>query len=128
MERLHIQARERTPEVDFRFEEQRFSLRGESYPEDAPGFFGPLLRALGEHCSSVHEGEVVFEIALTYFNTSSAKFLMNLFQALEDHGKAGAKVRIVWHHHADDEMMSEFGRDFSEDLRHVRFELHETAG
>ena len=43
MENTFIPARERSPEVDFRFQENRLSLRGEADPEDAAAFFGPLL-------------------------------------------------------------------------------------
>jgi hypothetical protein len=125
MDPILIPAKERSPRVDFRFDEHQLSLSGESYPEDAAGFYGPVVMALVEYCQVVPEAEIVFTISLTYFNTSSAKVLMNILHLLEQHGQAGAKVHLIWNHHPDDEMMMEFGADFSRDLQHVKFTLHE---
>jgi len=79
MDPILIPARERSPRVDFRFDEHLMSLAGESYPEDAAAFYGPVVQALVEYCRTVPDEELVFTIALTYFNTSSAKVLMNIF-------------------------------------------------
>lgn len=125
MDPILLPARERSPLVDFRFDEHRLSLAGESYPEDAAAFYGPVVKALVEYCRTVPEEEIVFTVALTYFNTSSAKVLMNIFHLLEHHGQAGARIHLIWNHHKDDEMMMEFGADFSRDLQHVKFTLHE---
>jgi len=38
MPRLKIAGTERSPEVDFDFDNHRLRLRGESYPEDAATF------------------------------------------------------------------------------------------
>ncbi len=45
MDRITLPRTERSPEVDFDFASGRLVLRGESYPEDAAAFFGPLLQA-----------------------------------------------------------------------------------
>ena len=78
MEDLFIPARERSPEVDFRFRENHLALRGEAYPEDAAAFFGPVLKELMAYCESIEGQELLVEFQLAYFNTSSAKALMNI--------------------------------------------------
>lgn len=125
MENTFIPATERSPEVDFRFQENRLSLRGEAYPEDAAAFFGPLLKLLHDHCASIPGQALQVEFRLDYFNTSSAKALMNMIQILEHAERAGTRVDLRWCYQKDDEVMREFGEDFSMELEHVHFQLVE---
>lgn len=125
MENLFIPAMERSPEVDFRFLENRLSLKGEAYPEDAAAFFGPLLKQLSAHCEGIRGQDLHAEIQLEYFNTSSAKALMNMIQILENTARGGSRVTLHWCFQKDDEVMREFGEDFSTELQHVQFQLVE---
>jgi hypothetical protein len=123
MDNISIKAGDRSPAVDFKFDEGRLSLSGESYPEDTATFFGPILKALSGYCAAVQNREITFDISLSYFNTSSAKVLMNMLQLLEARAKAGTAIRINWFYQQDDEVLQEFGEDFSRDFQHVRFNL-----
>jgi hypothetical protein len=125
VENMFIPAMERSPEVDFRFLENRLSLRGEAYPEDPAAFFGPLLKRLSAHCEAIRGQELQVEFRLDYFNTSSAKALMNMIQILENAVRAGTRVTLRWCFQKDDEVMREFGEDFSMELEHVNFQLVE---
>lgn len=126
MDNIFIQAQDRSPRVDFRFTENNLSLEGESYPEDTATFFGPLLKALADFCRDGGDAGLTFDISLTYFNTSSAKVLMNMLRLLEGRAGAGAPVQVNWIYQEDDEVMREFGEDFARDVNNVRFELVET--
>lgn len=128
MENLMIAATERSPEVDFDFAAGRLSLKGESYPEDASSVFGPIFAALERFLSQADGRDIRFDFALIYFNSSSAKALMNMFQLLDKAAESGGKVVVNWHYAADDETMQEFGEDFSEDLEHLTFNLVATEG
>ncbi len=123
MTRIQIAATARSPEVDFDFESGHLSLRGESYPEDAAAFFGPLLQALRAHLGAPDAAPITFEVALAYFNSSSAKALMNLFMPLEDAADEGRHVTIRWLYAEGDETIAEAGEDFAADFEHARFEL-----
>lgn len=123
MENLRIAATERSPEVDFDFTAGRLRLKGESYPEDASAVFGPIFAALEAFLGHSREREVLFEFDLTYFNSSSAKALMNMFQMLDHAAEAGCRISVNWFFAPDDDTMKEFGEDFSEDLEHVAFNL-----
>ena len=125
MENIHIPARERSPEVDFRFSERHLAMRGEAYPEDAGAFFGPVLKALEAYLETTRGLEVTMEFQMIYFNTSSAKALMNMIKLLEASALAGTPVTLRWLVQKDDDVMREFGEDFSEELRHVRFQLRQ---
>ncbi len=123
MENIKLDATERSPEVDFSFDTNTFTLRGESYPEDVNAFFGTLMGSLDEYLSNLEEEEVRFNFELVYFNSSSAKILMGLFELLEDTAKKGNKVHIVWSYEEDDDNMEELGEEFCEDLEHATYEL-----
>lgn len=123
MQPISHTATERTPQVDFDFPDHRLRMSGESYPEDAAAFFGPLLQALREYLNQEHEAPLTFTLEMLYFNSSSAKALMNMFQMLEDTAARGREITIYWRYHRDDDTMEEFGEDFAEDFVHGRFEL-----
>lgn len=123
MENLKIAATERSPEVDFDFVSGRLALKGESYPEDASTVFGPIFSALEYFLTETSLPEVHFHFELIYFNSSSAKALMNMFQTMEQAAAKGRKIVVDWVFAPDDETMKEFGEDFSEDLSHVTFNL-----
>ena len=123
MKNLFIAAGERSPEVDFRFEEHHLALRGEAFPEDAAAFFGPLLKQLAVYCESIRGQDLQVEVQLEYFNTSSATALMNLIQTLEASARSGTRVAARWIWQEGDEVMREFGEDFATELTHVDFQL-----
>ena len=124
MDNIVIPASERAPAVDFDFAAGILKLKGESYPEDVASFFGPPMSALATYLDGLSgTGVVRFDIELIYFNSSSAKVLMNIMLLLEKAGKAGNEVVVNWYFNSDDDTMQEFGEDFSEDLERVRFNL-----
>jgi hypothetical protein len=123
VENKFIPARERSPEVDFRYGDHQLHMRGEAYPEDASAFFGPLLKELEAYCEAIKGEAVLVEFQLVYFNTSSAKALMNMIKILEASARDGTQVTLNWIFQKEDDVMREFGEDFSQDLHHVQFHL-----
>jgi hypothetical protein len=123
MQNIKISAAERSPAVDFDFERAVLSLRGESYPEDASSVFGPIFAALEAFLATAGDREIRFDFEMTYFNSSSAKALMNIFKLLDHAAAGGTPIKVSWYFAPDDETMKEFGEDFSEDLEHVAFSL-----
>jgi SiaC family regulatory phosphoprotein/Family of unknown function (DUF6272) len=118
--RLKIAATERSPEVDFDFDKHCLRLRGESYPEDAAAFYGPVFEALDDYLSE--RRECAFEFELVYFNSSSAKAIMSLLERLDEAARKG-KVTIVWYYDEEDDTMRELGEEFGEDLEHAAFHI-----
>ncbi len=128
MENIKIDATERSPEVDLDFTNNMFAIRGESYPEDATAFFGPLLARLEAHFKALSEDKLTFDFELIYFNSSSAKVLMSLFDLLEETAGNGNAVTVTWTYEDGDDNMRELGEEFGEDLRDAGFELREVPG
>ncbi|MBK1724126.1 DUF1987 domain-containing protein [Thiocystis violacea] len=127
MDTLYLPQTQRSPLVELDAANHRLRIEGESYPEDAAAFFGPVMRALDEYLDAVRERpparELIVDLRMLYFNSSSAKALMNLFQRLESTARDGVEIQVNWHYDADDETMMEFGEDFSEDFAAARFSL-----
>lgn len=121
MNNILIAGTERSPELDFNFENNTFCLKGESYPEDVTAFYGDALEALESHLSSLTDSTIVFLFELIYFNSSSAKILMSLFDTLEETAKAGNTVNVQWIYKSDDDNMEELGEEFGEDLEEAQF-------
>lgn len=123
MENIKIGRTENTPAIDFNFVDNQFAIRGESYPEDVPSFFGPVLSALEKHLKEMSSGKVEFNFELVYFNSTSAKVVMRLFDLLDRTAGHGVDVVINWHFQADDDNMQELGEEFSEDLESATFNM-----
>ena len=127
MENLKIEGTDRSPEVDFNFEDNIFALRGESYPEDITAFYGSALEMLDEHLSAQNGANIRFDFELIYFNSSTAKVLMGLFENLDEAAGNGNDVLITWSYDEDDDNMEEMGEEFGEDLENAKFELKKTT-
>lgn len=123
MENLKIAGTERSPEIDFNFENHTFLVKGESCPEDVSEFFGPIMGQLEEYASNASGETIQFTFELIYFNSSTAKVLMGLFDTLDEAAESGNDVTVTWVYEEDDDNMEEMGEEFGEDLEHAKFEL-----
>ncbi len=123
MDAIKIEQTERSPEIDFNFDTNLFLIRGESYPEDVPAFYGPNIDALERHFKAMEEGAVEFNFELIYFNSTSAKVMMRLFELLEETASNGVTVTINWRYDEDDDNMEELGEEFGEELEAAQFNL-----
>lgn len=123
MDNIKIAGTDRSPELDFNFESGTFSLKGESYPEDVTAFYGEALKAFESYLEALDGGTVNFTFELIYFNSSSAKVLMGLFDMLEEAAEEGATINVEWVYEADDDNMEELGEEFGEDLEAANFKM-----
>ena len=123
METLQQDGTDRTPTVLFDFNKNFFSLTGESYPEDVSAFYGEMLSQLTAHFSGLEDVALQFDFNFVYFNSSTAKVVMRLFELLEETALRGNRVVVNWYHEEDDDNMQEMGEEFSEDLHMAQFNL-----
>lgn len=121
---LNIAATSRTPAVVLDDKAGLFSLSGESYPEDITGFFGPIRVALNEAMEKA-DSQFNVEIKLVYFNSSSARVLMEIMDQMDEKAETGLAVDVKWYCDPDDEITKEFAEDICEDLSHLKFTIIE---
>ena len=123
MNNLFIAASPTSPEVDFRFDERRLSLKGESYPENAAQFWGNIITALRQFLEAdAGVAAITVNVALAYFNSSSTKMLFSLFSTLNDKAKAGTEIILNWYHDESDDTIFEFGQELKEDFADLVFQ------
>ena len=108
-----FEASQRTPQVELT--PTSCLIRGECYPENISEWSDPILKAL-EECLGNDESAYVVDIELYYFNSSSAKFLFDFFEFLEESAEGGKSITVNWRYRAEDDTMQEPGEDFEEDV------------
>ena len=77
---MQLEATNRTPAVSI--SATGIEMKGECYPEDITAFAEPVMEALRQQLESAESFHA--RIELYYFNSSSAKFLFDFFEELED--------------------------------------------
>ena len=117
MNPLNIAGTEDTPKIVFDKSQPALEISGRSLPEDAAGFFKPVLEWLDAYKASPNP-TTALAIKLEYFNTASSKLILDILMKVES--VPGAKIH--WYHFADDEDMKEAGEEFSE-LVEIPFEF-----
>ena len=123
MDKLHIEATKYTPLISFDPVNNVLEIKGRSYPENTSQFYAPVFSWLEEYLSQVKKEEVVVNIELIYFNSSSSKILMDFFDILEEEAGNGKNISVNWMYDKDIEESIEFGEEFAEDLESVQFNL-----
>jgi len=104
---------------------QKLAIEGESYPENAPEFYAPIFEWLDAYFGNPVAGRVQVDLHILYFNSSSSKMLMRVFDMLEDAAEAGSEIVVNWHYDPEDEAAEEYGEEFQEDLESVTFNMVE---
>ncbi|WP_028980594.1 DUF1987 domain-containing protein [Sporocytophaga myxococcoides] len=117
MDTLNINGTEDTPSVTLDKSKGVFEISGRSLPEDAAGFFKPVLSWI-EAYKEQSNPATNLQVKLEYFNTASSKLILDILTKFEK--IQGAK--IIWYHFSDDEDMKEAGQEFSE-LVEIPFEF-----
>ena len=122
MKNLEIESTERTPRIFFDYDNHHFEISGEAYPENSDEFFRPVMDALQAYIASGASDKISFLFKLIYFNSSSARVLMKLFELLDEAAESRS-VEIEWYYHEEDDTMEEFGEEFAEDMENASFQL-----
>ena len=120
---LNIQATKYTPAVQYDAIKKQLNLIGESYPENAAEFYDPVFAWLDKFLKAPENNQLNVTIELSYFNSSSSKILLDLFDMLEASAEIGKDIIVNWIYDEDDMDTLEFGRDFKEDFEILKFFL-----
>lgn len=113
MEKLIIKKSGEFPEVEFNHEIGQLKISGKSFMEDAVTFYTPVMAWLNAYKLTPHKS-TEFTCSLEYMNTSSSKFLLDIFHLLNEIHEKNQGVKIVWRYFEDDEDMEETGKQYEE--------------
>jgi hypothetical protein len=123
MQKLYIAQTRSTPEINLSPDENIFSIRGISSPEDVRAMYYPVTEWIKTFVNDIVEGVVKvfnketpvrFTIDLSYFNSSSAKFLFDILSELKRLHLANVPIIIEWMYEPEDTDMRDAGNDFSQ--------------
>ena len=120
MEKLIIEPTGNSPRIVLDPENKLFEFSGESRPENVRKFYLPILEWLesytreqeklnGTERSSGLQCQFNFE----YFNSTSAKYILDIFKSLNAISALGIDLEIKWLYEEDDEDMLEVGQEMS---------------
>lgn len=102
------------PIVDFNYQTGVCLISGESYMEETYKFYEPVIFWLQNYVAE--KKPVILNIKLTYFNTSSSRFILEILYVLKKYQKSGGDVTFNWHYKNDDpDILSEIN-DFMEEV------------
>jgi len=119
MKKLIIDSTPNSPNILFEPNTSRFEISGESRPENASVFYQPVIDWVRELEASFNQNDIqvntpfTFNFNLEYFNSTSAKFILDFCKKLGHLHSLGHPINIRWHYEEDDEDMLEVGQEMS---------------
>ena len=131
MEPLLIDATEDSPKVVLDDQNQVFLFEGESRPQHAFNFYKPVTQWLEEYGKILfwqkeHFGKnrrMTFQFKLSYFNSTSAKFIGDILTKLDSLCLEGYEVRVKWFYHVEDIDMKESAEEYAKMVKKLPINL-----
>lgn len=119
MEKLIINPTVFTPGVILDHEEPFFEIAGESRPQDVREFYFPIIEwmnSLGDEMvnSSDNRKPVIFNFNFNYFNSGSAKCILDICKILARIKSHDLDATVRWHYQGGDDDMLEAGREMAQ--------------
>ena len=122
MESLIIEPTEFSPRVLLDASKNKLEISGESRPENAGKFYQPILDWLDNYYSLRYwkdssfdskQAEVIFEFKFEYFNSTSAKYILDILKKIEMFRREKMDIKVKWYYDEMDIDMMESGEEFS---------------
>jgi len=122
MKSLFIPKTANTPEINFSPDENLFLIRGTSSPEDVRAMYYPVVEWIKILVDDILEGEykiyspenpLRMQAELEYYNSSSAKFLYDIFSELKRLTGSDVPVSVEWIYDEEDLDQKEAGEDIA---------------
>lgn len=126
MAHLLIESTPKTPQINFNGQTGLFEIKGMSCSEYAFNFYKPVFEWLDNYIKSPNDKTIV-NIQLKYFNTSSAKCILQLLEKIGNLKEQERNIEVNWYYEKDDEQMIADGENYSV-LLGFPFRLRELNG
>lgn len=115
MDILNIEKTKKTPLIKYDEVNGVLELSGRSIPENSARFYEPILSWIDAYQLNPHKKTIV-KIYLEYFNTSSSKYLFEIFKRFEmlHNNEDDNTVQVEWYYEKDVDEMAETGEDYND--------------
>ena len=124
MEKLELASTDDTPYLILDKMGNRFEISGRSLPEDAIGFYGPIHDWLEAYVEDPNPSTELL-MNLDYFNSSSARNIVEMLFILEKITESDNEVNVVWLYKEEDDVMKGRGEEI-ESVVELPFEIKAT--
>ena len=111
MELVTLESTRKTPEV-LLDPNGKIRIGGRSIPEDASKFYDFILNWVIEYVTAPKDTTTV-DIELEYFNSGSAKFVMQILRELSELNAMGRVLKVNWYYEEGDDDILERGEYYS---------------
>lgn len=123
MQAILIAATETSPKVEFDPTTDKFEISGESRPENARKFYGPLIEWLEKYNQFLYwlkndkgasyRKDLSINFRFDYLNSTSIKFVYDLLKKMEELKPNATSIKINWYYEAGDDDMKESGEEYA---------------
>ena len=137
MQALNIEATDDSPKVVLDDDNQVFLIEGESRPQHGFKFYTPIIQWLQDYkkAGSLQKQNIdknrkmTFQFKLSYFNSTSAKYIGDILTSLDSICQEGHDVRAKWFYQKEDTDMIESAEEYMKLMKKlpIQLELIETA-
>ncbi len=129
MDKLVLSPTVFTPRVILDHEEHYLEISGESRPNDVREFYGPIIQWMSDFSESLKRSgnlrkPVISHLNFNYFNSASAKCILDICKILARIKSEGTEISVKWYYVRGDDDMMETGREM-ETIVNIPFELVE---
>jgi len=107
---IHLIPSEDEPEIILDKAKTIFRFSGTSIPEDPDKLFRPVMNWVNQYVKSPNP-ETKIEFMMDYYNSSTARFFVEMLEKFEELNEKNGNVRIIWQFRKDDVVMQERGED-----------------
>jgi hypothetical protein len=122
MDSFIVAPTEDSPSIIFDTTTNNFVISGSSRPENAKTFYTPVVSWLSAYLESMdlhkqqsgEESKMILIFRLEYFNSATAKCIVDLLFLLKRFVEQGFFIKIEWFCDQRDEDMLEMGKEFAE--------------
>jgi len=127
MTMLCIEGTKSSPRMSFDPASGVLDISGESYPENCQRVYEPMFQWLQELFIKQPQCRVLVNMEIRYFNSSSSRIFMNLFDLLDEQAAKGREIEVRWRFHEENDTARECGEEFMADVSDLSFCLEPYA-
>lgn len=116
MKRIDIKPGKLTPGISYDPDKNTFSITGSSLPENVHEFYKPVIQWFDEYLEGADKiaKPLKIYVKLAYYNSSSMRYIHEIFARIAKIYKKGIETSIEWHYEKDDDILREAGQDLAE--------------
>lgn len=111
-----------TPYVLIDEEKGYMTFEGDSFHENVAEFFTDVNKWLRSYLKT-NFTMLTFDCQLVYFNSSTAKLLLNMLLEMDTYASDEKKIIVNWITSADNDIIIECGEDFREEISNLEFNM-----